>query len=68
VAPTLGHDQGDITPVVPNRRRVLHVVSHVGGDGTATTSPAGLCATCASWVGDDPNDATNIRFSTTYEH
>src|SRR4029450_897794 len=30
-----------------------------------TTSRAGPCASCRTWVGDAPNAATNLRFRTT---
>jgi hypothetical protein len=44
----------------------LHVLPRLLGDGTAcTTSRAGPCASCRTWVGDDPNAATNLRFRTT---
>jgi hypothetical protein len=33
-----------------------------------TTSRMGPCASCRTWVGDDPNASTNLRFRTAYEH
>jgi hypothetical protein len=33
-----------------------------------TTSRMGPCACRRTWVGDDPNAATNLRFRATYEH
>jgi hypothetical protein len=32
-----------------------------------TTSWAGPCASRRTWVGDDPNASTNLRFRATYE-
>ena len=58
-----------IAPVVPDRRGGLHVLPRLLGDAPAsTTSRAGPCASCRTWVGGDPNAATNIRFRTTYQN
>jgi hypothetical protein len=35
---------------------------------TSGTSRAGPRARCTTWVGDDPNAATNLRFRTTSEN
>jgi hypothetical protein len=85
VGPTQRHDQGDSTevgaglleqlelqvaPVVPCRRRDLHVLPRLLGDGTCLTAwRAGPRASCGTWVGDDPNaSTTNLRFRFTYGH
>jgi hypothetical protein len=34
----------------------------------STTSRAGPCGSCRTWVGDYPNAATNLRFRSTYEN
>jgi dihydrofolate reductase len=58
-----------IAPVVPNRRRDhLHVLPRLLGDAPASTTwRAAPCASCGTWVGDDPDAATNLRFRTTCE-
>jgi hypothetical protein len=58
-----------IAPVVPDRRGDLHACRASSATAPArTTSRMGPCASCRTWVGDDPNAATNLRFRTTYEH
>jgi hypothetical protein len=58
-----------ITPVVPDRRGDLHVLPRLLGDGTRPyASRMGPCASCRTWVGDDRDAATNIRFRTTYDN
>jgi len=47
----------------------LHVLPRLLGDRPAcTTSRMGPCAGCTSWVADDPNAASNLRFRATYEN
>jgi hypothetical protein len=62
-------------PEVPGFFRVTRWVTYAtscrASSATApacTTSQMGPCASCRTWVGDDPNAATNLRFRTTYEH
>ncbi len=58
-----------IAPVVPNRRRDLHVLPRLLSGGTCLCDVAGgPCASCRTWVGYDPNAAINLRFRATYEH
>jgi hypothetical protein len=47
----------------------LHVLPRLlGAPPACTTSRAGPCASWRTWVGEDPNAATNLRFHTTYEN
>jgi hypothetical protein len=53
-------------PQQPQRGLVGKVLSDMAP--ASTTSRAGPCASCRTWVGDNPNAATNLRFRIAYEN